>query len=223
MKYGRSFYFSILIGTLTGCAGNPPPTQKIVSTSDIKSENSGRITLDTIYFLKTEMMKPTDTNLRLISRSDTATAVAVKTLRVLLGNRESTFDKNQLVGTSITSEVNPSANYLTPKVADKIAQAMKKKAPQVYKNHIIISVYNWYLVYENLSGGENYELNYLISIDKKSENNQKYIFFSCEPDPVKIPLTEWQKNNHQKVNEVTITYMNTCLTKFDKKIDEFMK
>lgn len=229
MQFGANLLLPALVFSLAGCATPPlPQTHQTMSSTEIRSDNGSQMTLNVIYELKTSISQPTDTNLRMINRSDTAAATGLKTLHVLVGMfaggvQETSFSKEQLKGTPVMSEVNPSLTYMAPKLTDNVKNQMQSSAPTVYKKPVEIYVNNWYLVYENLSGGDNYELHYKTTISKGGES-AKMVGFDvvCEPEAVKAPLADWQANNYKKLHDVTKIYMDTCLNDFDKKFKSFV-
>ncbi|SCC26482.1 hypothetical protein GA0061071_11094 [Kosakonia oryzendophytica] len=218
--------------TLAGCSNKPlPPTEKVVKTTVIKADNGSTLKIDGYEQLKTDFHKPTDTALRYITRSDTSKVVALKTLSFIAGAfaggaQESGFTKYELVGTPITTLSNPSVTYFSEEMEKSLKSSVAEKAAGQLQNPIEIRPYVWMLVYENLSGGENFELHYSTVITRSKDHpTKKYDVASlnCTPEPIKAPLAEWEANNYQKVNEVTRNYMARCLRDFNETKDQFLQ
>lgn len=218
---------------LAGCSNNKPepPTQKVVQTKVIKADNGASLNVESYEQLRTETHQPTDVSLRYITRADTSKIVALKTLTFIMGTlaggaQESGFTKDQLVGTPITSLPNPSLAFFNEGIEKSLQPLLASKPAWQSSHPLQILPYTWMLVYENLSGGENYELHYLTTIVRDKDNAKNkfdYASVSCSPTPVKAPLAEWEANNYQKVTDVTRRYMDACMQEFEQKKEEFLQ
>lgn len=217
---------------LAGCSNKPlPPTEKVVQTQVIKADKGASLKIDSYEQLKTDFHQPTDTSLRYITRADTSKVVALKTLTFVLGTlsggaQENGFTKDQLAGTPIMSLPNPSVAFFNEGIGKTLQPALALKPAGELQHPLQIRPYVWMLVYENLSGGENYELHYSTTILRSKDSAKDkfdYASVSCTPEPVKAPLAQWEANNYQKVTEVTQRFMAACLQDFDKKKEEFLQ
>lgn len=233
MKAFLSLPFLFFSLVLAGCSNKPlPPEEKVVSTSTIRGDSGAVLSIQSYEQLKTDTHQPTDTSLRYITRSDTSKVVALKTLQFIAslaagGAQESGFTKYQLVGTPIATMPNPTLAYFSDGVKKSLQADMAKLPAGEIKNPVEIRPYTWMLVYENLSGGENYELHYQAAIrrTKTALENGKEASASvlCYPTTVKAPLAQWQANNYQKVTEVTRGFMDACMKDFEAHKAEFLQ
>ncbi|MGY5957537.1 Lipoprotein [Kosakonia sp. BK9b] len=232
MKMPGKFSALVIPLMLAGCSNKPlPPTEKIVQTTIIKADNGSSLKIEGYEQLKTDFHTPTDTSLRYITRADTSKVVALKTLSFIAGAfaggaQESGFTKDQLTGTPITTLSNPSVTFFSTGIEESLKAAVAEKKAGQLQHPIEIRPYVWMLVYENLSGGENYELHYSTMISRSKDNpTKKYdgASVNCTPEPIKLPLAEWEANNYQKVNDVTRTYMANCLREFNEIKEQFLQ
>lgn len=228
------FYCSLLMVTvaLAGCSNKPaPPTEKEVSSKVLHLDSGSVVTIKGYEQLRTDTDAPTDVSLRYITRGDTGNMVALKTLgfvaQALLGSAQATgFDKFDLVGTPIITMPNPTLEYLS-KGIEKSLQAQPAGTKSIAPlQPVEIRPYTWMLVYENLSGGDSYELYYHASIIHTAnvalKDNSTLALVSCHPTAVKAPLAQWQANGYEKVTEVTREYMDNCLKDFEAHKTEFL-
>lgn len=221
--------FSLL---LAGCSNQPlPPTEKVVQTTLINGGNGSTLKIDSYEQLLTDTHQPTDTSLRYITRADTSKVVALKTISFIAGafiggSSVNGFSKDELRGTAITSLPNPTVSFFSEGVEKSLHAAVAEKPAGQLKHPLEIRPYVWMLVYENLSGGENYELHYSATLLRGKDHPEAkpdYASLSCTPTPVKAPLAEWEANNYQKVNDVTRGYMENCLQDFEKIKETFLQ
>lgn len=217
---------------LAGCSNKPlPPTEKVVQTKMIKADNGASLKIESYEQLRTDTHQPTDVSLRYITRADTSKVVALKTLTFIMGTlaggaQENGFTKDELVGTPITSLPNPSVAFFNEGIEKSLQPALALKPAGELSHPLEIRPYVWMLVYENLSGGENFELHYSTTILRgkdQAKDKFDYASVSCTPQAVKAPLAEWQANNYQKVTDVTRNYMAACLQDFEKQKEEFLQ
>ena len=218
---------------LAGCSHKPlPPTEKVVKTTIIKADNGSTLKIDGYEQLKTDFHQSTDTALRYITRADTSKVAALTTLSFIVGafapggSQATGFTKYDLVGTPITTLSNPSVTYFSEEMEKSLKSSVAEKAAGQLQHPIEIRPYVWMLVYENLSGGENFELHYSTIITRsKDHSTKKYDIarLNCTPEPIKAPLAEWEANNYQKVNDVTRSYMASCLRDFNETKDQFLQ
>ncbi|CCJ73063.1 hypothetical protein BN137_2434 [Cronobacter condimenti 1330] len=190
------------------------------------------MSIDSYEQLRTDTHQPTDTSLRYITRVDTSKVVALKTLHFIVslaagGAQESGFTKDQLVGTPIATMNNPTLTYFSDAVKKSLEKDMAKLPAGQIKNPIEIRPYTWMLVYENLSGGDSYELHYQAALRRTKtalvNGHEASASVSCSPEAVKAPLAQWQANNYQKVTEVTRGFMETCMKDFEAHKAEFLQ
>ena len=216
---------------LTGCSSKPKPTEKIVKTTIIKADNGSALTINGYEQLKTDYSTPTDVSLRYITRGDTGAAAVLTTMSLILGtvgggSQARTFSKDELKGTPITSLSNPSVEWLSAEIEKTLQPGVADKKAGQLQAPLEIRPYTWMLVYENLSGGENFELHYSVNLTRKKDNKlEQYSIASvaCKPEPVKAPLAAWEANNYQKVNDVTKTMMEGCMRQFNDMKAAFLQ
>lgn len=230
-----SFALSLLFCSLAlaGCSNKPlPPEEKVVGTSTLKGDSGATLSIQSYEQLRTDTHQPTDTSLRFITRGDTSKVVALKTLQFIAGmvaggSQEEGFTKYQLVGTPIATLPNPTLAYFSDGIRTSLQPDMAKLPAGEIKNPVEIRPYTWMLVYENLSGGDSYELHYQATIrrNKMALENGKVASanVSCYPAAVKAPLAQWQANNYQKVTEVTRGFMEACMKDFAAHSAEFLQ
>lgn len=231
MKYLISLSAIALSFTLAGCSNKPlPPTEKIVKTTVVKADSGAELTINGYEQLKTDFHTPTDTSLRYIHRGHTSAAVAAETISFVLGAfaggaQTNGFSKDELRGTAIETLSNPSVTYFVTEIEKSLQPGVAdKKAGQLIKP-LEIRPYIWMLVYENLSGGDNFELHYSVTISRDKDNQTeqpKIAYLECSPEPVKAPLAQWEANNYQKVNEVTHQLMEGCMLRFNDMKEQFL-
>ncbi|EOU9537831.1 hypothetical protein ACOJCD_001592 [Cronobacter dublinensis] len=233
MKASFALPFAFCSLALGGCSNTPPPpVEKVVSTSTVKGDGGALLSIQSYEQLKTDTHQPTDTSLRYITRGDTSKVVALKTLQFIVGlaaggAQESGFTKDQLAGTPITIMPNPTLTYFSEAMKKSLEKDMAKLPAGEIKNPIEIRPYTWMLVYENLSGGDSYELHYQTAIRRTKtaleKGKEASASVSCYPEAVKAPLAQWQANNYQKVTEVTRGFMDACLKDFEAHKAEFLQ
>lgn len=216
---------------LTGCSSKPEPSEKIVKTIVIKADNGSTLNVDGYEQLKTNYQAPTDISLRYITRGDTSAAVVLSTFSFVLGAmaggaQAKGFTKDELKGASITALSNPTINWFSAEIEKTLRQDVAEKQAGQLKAPLEIRPYIWMLVYENLSGGDNYELHYSVDFKRKKDktlSEYSMAFLACNPEPVKAPLAQWQANNYQKVSDVTLEMMQGCLRQFNDRKTEFLQ
>lgn len=226
MKVGLALsVLSISLLLLSGCASKAyEPLKKDIKNTVVTSENGSTITVEDLMFLEDY----NDSQLRLITRQDTANMVAAKTVQAIagmfLGIGVRNFDKNDLKGHFITTQSNPFKDFLTPQIIEITKAEMDKRDKKSYEGTINVMPDKWRLVYKNLAGGDdNYQLILNVSFSHVVKDRRQDL--SCDSmtfNKKEYTLPEWQANNYAKVTEVSQQIMDTCAKAFSQQAGAFL-
>lgn len=226
MKSGLALsVLSISLILLSGCVSKAYEPLKTESKNTVvTSRNGSVITVQDLAFLEDY----NDTQLRLITRQDTANMVAAKTVQAIagmfLGIGVRNFDKNDLKGHFVATQSNPFKDFLTPQIIEIIKAEMDKRDKQSYEGAINVMPDKWRLVYKNLAGGDdNYQL--ILNVSFSRVNKERRQDFNCDSmtfNKKEYTLPEWQANNYAKVTEVSHQIMDTCAKEFSQYARVFL-
>lgn len=205
---------------LSGCAGKPEEVPSEDTETVITSANQSKISVE--YF------NYNNTQLRVITRQDTSTTAAAKTVQAIAGmftgGVVTSFSKNDLKGNLVASLPNPVQSYLNPKLIDSLKNEMDRKETRSYDGSIFIYPKNWRLVYKDLAGADkNYQLLLTVSIARLTVSRKYEI--TCEANDMnskEFTLEEWKANDYQKVKEISHSIMDSCAQQFSTHVNEFL-
>ncbi|MEI2264492.1 hypothetical protein [Erwinia sp. CGal63] len=221
---------------MAGCADNKPspPTEKMVQSATVKADNQSQLLIQGWYDLETSTTRPSDTQLRYITPGDTTKTAALKTFQFIAmtlagGGQVQSFSKDQLKGHEVSGLINPSLDWLTPRVSAIFKAEMEKLPVKNYEAPIVIKPLVWKLTYKNLAGGDdNYQfamLTTLSRLGKDKEGKERYKAIECSAQKVDVreyTLPEWQANNYEKVTKISQEIMDNCLKKLADEANSFL-
>lgn len=197
------------------------PSSKISNENVIHLNSDGYVKTQTFQLLETSYQAPSDTVLRVITKTDTTSVAAAKVASFVAvalfggGTAQSTFSKHDLKGTKIDSVSNPSVSYFMPKFNDIIKENVSVKEKSDYREYPLVVKYSkFYLIYKELTGSSNYELIYDMTVSASYPG--KYTLdcsFVSEP----YSFEEWSANGYQKVSDIAKSKLDECLSDFNKE------
>ena len=205
---------------LISCSNNrtPIPKTKIVNTDTIALKNGATVSILTENAINGDVVQDTNNYLNIVTRSDTATVVGLKIAQYAAsifsytGGSVSGFTKEDLKGSYINTVPNPTMNILNPQLSTivKTLKANKQK-----ENTIIVQPYKFKLIYDGLTDDK---YNFIYSTSISSENFE----FVCSSDDLVAsdktkPFTEWENNNYQLVQDITLKLIDNCINKLKLK------
>ena len=205
---------------LISCSNNrtPIPKTKIVNTDTIALKNGATVSILTENAINGDVVEDTNNYLNIVTRSDTATVVGLKIAQYAAsifsytGGGVSGFTKEDLKGSYINTVPNPTMNILNPQLSTivKTLKANKQK-----ENTIIVQPYKFKLIYDGLTDDK---YNFIYSTSISSENFE----FVCSSDDLVAsdktkPFTEWENNNYQLVQDITLKLIDNCINKLKLK------
>ena len=205
---------------LISCSNNrtPIPRTKIVNTDTIVLKNGATVNILTENAINGGVVEDTNNYLNIVTRSDTATVVGLKIAQYAAsifsytGGSVSGFTKEDLKGSYINTVPNPTMNILNPQLSTivKTLKANKQK-----ENTIIVQPYKFKLIYDGLTDDK---YNFIYSTSISSENFE----FVCSSDDLVAsdktkPFTEWENNNYQLVQDITLKLIDNCINKLKLK------
>lgn len=205
---------------LISCSNNrtPIPKTKIVNTDTIALKNGATVSILTENAINGDVVEDTNNYLNIVTRSDTATVVGLKIAQYAAsifsytGGSVSGFTKEDLKGSYINTVPNPTMNILNPQLSTivKTLKANKQK-----ENTIIVQPYKFKLIYDGLTDDK---YNFIYSTSISSENFE----FVCSSDDLVAgdktkPFTEWENNNYQLVQDITLKLIDNCINKLKLK------
>ena len=175
--------------------------------------------------------QPGDRVLRLVEPTHTGLYVGLQVAVSLLSGQfiGNTFSKEELKGKKIESLPEPSREKLVPGLAKALqeyfAELPSGSTPEQFTQPLIVEAKKWLLVYETLNEGQQqYELQYHVVFSKRPEDAgffAKETSFYCQPEPKKMLLEEWVKNDHAAVRQVSDEYIAFCTSKVKEFIPNF--
>ena len=205
---------------LISCSNNrtPIPKTKIVNTDTIALKNGATVSILTENAINGDVVEDTNNYLNIVTRSDTATVVGLKIAQYAAsifsytGGSVSGFTKEDLKGSYINTVPNPTMNILNPQLSTivKTLKANKQK-----ETTIIVQPYKFKLIYDGLTDDK---YNFIYSTSISSENFE----FVCSSDDLVAsdktkPFTEWENNNYQLVQDITLKLIDNCINKLKLK------
>lgn len=223
MQYGNAKSACLLTFLLFGCANTGPekPLSKVSNEEVIKLKSGGYVKTQSFHLLETDYQAPSDTVLRVITKSDTSSVAAAKAatflLTVLFGGNtsQSTFSKHDLKGSKINTVGNPSVDYFLPNINRVIKDSLYVKDNADYRNYpLSIRYFEFYLVYTELTGSSNYELIYAMNVSASNPGKYK---FDCSFTTGSYPLDEWSLSGYQKVKDIVKSKLDGCIIEFGKE------
>ncbi len=205
---------------LISCSNNrtPIPRTKIVNTDTIVLKNGATVNILTENAINGGVVEDTNNYLNIVTRSDTATVVGLKIAQYAAsifsytGGGVSGFTKEDLKGSYINTVPNPTTDILNPQLSTivKTLKANKQK-----ENTIIVQPYKFKLIYDGLTDDK---YNFIYSTSISSENFK----FVCSSDDLVTgdktkPFSEWENNNYQLVQDITLKLIDNCINKLKLK------
>jgi hypothetical protein len=223
MQYGNAKSVCLLTFLLFGCASTGPekPLSKVGNEEVINLKSGGYVKTQSFQLLETDYQVPSDTVLRVITKSNTSSVVAAKAATFVLtalfgGNTsQSTFSKHDLKGSEINAVGNPSVDYFLPNVNRVIKDSLYVKDNADYQNYpLSVRYLKFYLVYTELAGSSNYELIYTMNVSTSNPGKYK---FDCSFTTGSYPLDEWSLSGYQKVKDIVKSKLDGCIVEFGKE------
>lgn len=161
----------------------------------------------------------TEPNLMIIKKSDTAKVTSLKIVSSILLGGENSFKKNDLKGNLLNPMLaNPTLEYARPLITNWVSRnATKYGLPNKPLTTVTYEPNRFYLVYEKLGSGANYQLfnGLTLRIQNTWEPEKTYVY-PCEKTSNARPLTDWQANNYAVVKATVQQNIASCLADLDK-------
>ncbi|CAI1766498.1 Uncharacterised protein [Serratia quinivorans] len=223
MQYGNAKAVFLLTFMLFGCAKSGPekPLSKVSNEEVINLKSGGYVKTQSYQLLETDYQVPSDTVLRVITKSNTSSVVAAKAATFVLtalfgGNTsQSTFSKHDLKGSEINAVGNPSVDYFLPNINRVIKNSLYVKNNNDYQSYpLSVRYLKFYLVYTELAGSSNYELVYTMNVSTSNPGKYK---FDCSFTTGSYPLDEWSLSGYQKVKDIVKSKLDGCIIEFGKE------
>jgi hypothetical protein len=223
MQYGNAKAVFLLTFMLFGCAKSGPekPLSKVSNEEVINLKSGGYVKTQSYQLLETDYQVPSDTVLRVITKSNTSSVVAAKAATFVLtalfgGNTsQSTFSKHDLKGSEINAVGNPSVDYFLPNINRVIKNSLYVKNNTDYQSYpLSVRYLKFYLVYTELAGSSNYELVYTMNVSTSNPGKYK---FDCSFTTGSYPLDEWSLSGYQKVKDIVKSKLDGCIIEFGKE------
>ncbi|OCG13701.1 hypothetical protein A9G24_07445 [Gilliamella sp. App6-5] len=228
MKFSKIFILGFSSLVLIACSSNREslPRTKAVSTDTIVLNNGSTINFITENAINGQVVEDTNNYLNIVTRGDTAQVVGVKVVQfatslfTLNSGSISSFTKEELKGKYVESVPNKTMDILTPEL---YAILKKINANKNKNNTVTVQPYKFKLIYDGLTDNK---YNFIYTTYIRSNNFE----FVCSDkdlaldDKVK-PFSDWEMNNYQLVQDVTLKAINTCMDrlKLHKNITELEK
>lgn len=173
---------------------------------------------------------PSESDLVVIQRSDTVGATALTALVAIArtfggGGSISGFSKHDLRGNVAEPKFpNPVFSYLSPKIRTWLV-GMPIQGEVHTRNNIYVQPGRFYLVYEKLSGGDNYLLHNEIQLVVSPDGWGGLVDpdFSCIKETGAYSLEDWRKDDYALVRQTAEQQFDECLEQFKANQDQIIE
>jgi len=180
----------------------------------------------------------TTSDLRLVTRGDTAKVTSLKVAGALLGafaggrHHTTGFSKEQLKGKRLEALPDPTGALMLPMLEQRIGALLQSRsghsaAPAALR--IMATPGDWTLIYQHLKRSDTpYELRYQASISAEEAGvdgpgpARWMPTVQCRPEPQAMPLGLWQEDAYAQVHGVAADYVRQCADLVEAQVGEWL-